>query len=250
MEDRPKLYPFDYSKLVELTKHCELFKKLNDEQGNDKIHVACCKAMKIETHNIGHIIVRYGDMSNDFYVVIEGKVGVRIPSNLQKNPQRLENTPEKPSKVENLKNSPKLKPDFHDRKIDPTHMQKFLGFQKEPMDEVSILGPGEIFGELAIISDKPRAATLVAKTKVVLGVLSKESFQRLIGSFTEKKMNEKIEFLQNLPIFKTWTKIFLQKVSFYFSLKKMQWRQILYKEGSQSFDLYFIKEGDIMVRII
>ena len=115
------------------------------------------------------------------------------------------------------------------------------------MEEVNILSSGEVFGELSILSDKPRAATIIAKTRVVLGVLSKDSFQKLIGSFTERRLNDKIDFLQSLPIFKSWSKIFLLKVSFYFSLRRMSWNQVLFREGSPSNSIYFIKEGDIMV---
>lgn len=40
---------------------------------------------------------------------------------------------------------------------------------------------GDYFGELALLNDKPRAATIVAKTKVIVASLGKDGFQRLLG---------------------------------------------------------------------
>jgi CRP-like cAMP-binding protein len=237
----------EISDIVEMTKHCEFFKKLNEEQGDEKIHHACCKAMKIEEYNPNDIIIKYGEPAACFYVVIDGKVSVRIPSK-QKTLNHF-------NFIDSLNKDPfkkKLKfvPNHFDEKIGVSLLSTLLNFHGQYFEEVSVLGPGDVFGELAILSEKPRAATVQAKTKVVLGVLSKGAFQKLIGAFTEKKLNEKIEFLQSLSLFKSWSRLFLMRISFYFSYKKLSWNQILYKEGSPSNSIYFIKEGDIMVWVI
>lgn len=44
---------------------------------------------------------------------------------------------------------------------------------------------GDYFGELALLNDAPRAASVVAKDKVKLATLGKEGFQRLLGPVTE-----------------------------------------------------------------
>ncbi|VDP86973.1 unnamed protein product [Echinostoma caproni] len=43
------------------------------------------------------------------------------------------------------------------------------------------LGKGQYFGELALLSDQPRAASVFALGKVILAVLGVESFERLLG---------------------------------------------------------------------
>ena len=40
---------------------------------------------------------------------------------------------------------------------------------------------GDYFGELALLDDRPRAATVVSKTEVKVAMLGKEGFQRLLG---------------------------------------------------------------------
>ncbi|KAI9655249.1 MAG: hypothetical protein M1831_004959 [Alyxoria varia] len=46
---------------------------------------------------------------------------------------------------------------------------------------VHTYGKGGYFGELALLNDKPRAASVVSKTEVKLATLGKEGFQRLLG---------------------------------------------------------------------
>lgn len=42
-------------------------------------------------------------------------------------------------------------------------------------------GKGDYFGELALLNDAPRAASVVSKTEVKVATLSKDGFQRLLG---------------------------------------------------------------------
>ena len=45
---------------------------------------------------------------------------------------------------------------------------------------VEIVGPGKFFGEMALIDDSPRSATVVAKTDVKLVPVSRERFMFLV----------------------------------------------------------------------
>ena len=231
----------DYLKIAEVTKNCELFKKIVEEQGNDKIHLACCKAMKLVSYSSGQNIISYGEAAGDFFVVLEGKVSVKIPNPKSRSPR-----------CEDQKASSK-KPGIsffgnNEKQIGFVLLNKFLN--PEPYEEVKTLTIGDVFGELALLNDKPRAATVTAKSRVLLGILSKEAFHRLLAHYAERSINEKIDFLQELPIFKSWSRNYLMKVSFYFTPKKLTWNQVLYRAGQTSFSIFFIKSGDIMVKII
>jgi len=46
---------------------------------------------------------------------------------------------------------------------------------------VKMLGKGDYFGELALLNDKPRAASVVSSSDIKLAMLGKEGFQRLLG---------------------------------------------------------------------
>lgn len=52
-------------------------------------------------------------------------------------------------------------------------------------EAVNKLGKGDYFGELALLNDAPRAASVRAITKMKVATLGKDGFQRLLGPVTE-----------------------------------------------------------------
>ncbi|RWS29307.1 cAMP-dependent protein kinase regulatory subunit-like protein [Leptotrombidium deliense] len=53
--------------------------------------------------------------------------------------------------------------------------------EEEPQTEVGRLGPSEYFGEIALLLDRPRAATVVAKEPLKCVKLDRARFERLLG---------------------------------------------------------------------
>lgn len=51
----------------------------------------------------------------------------------------------------------------------------------EPQIEVGRLGPSDYFGEIALLLDRPRAATVVAKGPLKCVKLDRARFERLLG---------------------------------------------------------------------
>jgi CRP/FNR family transcriptional regulator, cyclic AMP receptor protein len=47
---------------------------------------------------------------------------------------------------------------------------------------VATCGPGDFFGEIALLEDRPRTATVIAKTDVVVNVLARREFAALRGT--------------------------------------------------------------------
>jgi cAMP-dependent protein kinase regulator len=54
-------------------------------------------------------------------------------------------------------------------------------FKKGTDGPVNKVQKGDYFGELALLNDKPRAASVVARTEVKVATLGKDGFQRLLG---------------------------------------------------------------------
>ena len=50
---------------------------------------------------------------------------------------------------------------------------------------IATRGPGEYVGEIALLDDRPRTATVTAKTDVVAEVLSRQEFTSLLASSPE-----------------------------------------------------------------
>jgi len=51
--------------------------------------------------------------------------------------------------------------------------------------ELASRGPGEIMGEMALIDDKPRSATVTAKTKVEAEIITRNDLKRMLSDTPE-----------------------------------------------------------------
>ena len=60
-------------------------------------------------------------------------------------------------------------------------------YREESGEEVLVeYGKGDYFGELALLEDKPRAASVVSTTEVKVATLGKDGFQRLLGPVEDR----------------------------------------------------------------
>ena len=78
--------------------------------------------------------------------------------------------------------------------------------------EVVELQPGHSFGELALLSDKPRAATVRCLTDCTLAVIGRHDYQRLLQKIEQKHIEERIQFFWQLPFLSHWPKRQVEKV--------------------------------------
>jgi ATP-binding cassette subfamily B protein len=72
---------------------------------------------------------------------------------------------------------------------------------KVQMKPVAELHTGDSFGELALINDKPRAATISAILPTFCIILTKKMFKKAIEDLNEGKYKPIVEFLRQTPIF-------------------------------------------------
>ena len=92
--------------------------------------------------------------------------------------------------------------------------------------------PGEAFGELALLYNAPRAATITAKVDCVLWSLDRPTFTNIVKDSAIKKRNAYEEFLKSVKIFSTVEPYELMKVMD--AVKPVE-----FKAGAE-----MIKEGD------
>ncbi|MBP2315949.1 cyclic nucleotide-binding domain-containing protein [Azospirillum soli] len=66
-------------------------------------------------------------------------------------------------------------------------------------EEIAVLGPGRIFGELALLAHRPRAATAVALEATVCEIIRKDSFTQALSSMP--------------PILRSLTRIYIEQLA-------------------------------------
>jgi CRP/FNR family transcriptional regulator, cyclic AMP receptor protein len=57
-------------------------------------------------------------------------------------------------------------------------------------EEIRTLGPGDFFGEIALLEDRPRTATVTAKTPLRFFVLTRQAFRSLLAH--QPELEEKV----------------------------------------------------------
>ncbi|KAJ3031266.1 Cyclic nucleotide-binding domain-containing protein 2 [Rhizophlyctis rosea] len=108
---------------------------------------------------------------------------------------------------------------------------------------VARLEPGQGFGDLALINDSPRLATIITADPCELAVVEKADYNRIIKFIHEKEAKEKMLFLRKIPIFQDWTVASLRSVG-----QKMEWKkflpgQVIIAEGQPLEEFFLIKSG-------
>jgi hypothetical protein len=85
------------------------------------------------------------------------------------------------------------------------------------LKEVSTLDEGKSFGELALITDKSRAATCYVKShNAVLGVLAKKDYAHILGDTFKQKMDKALEVISQFEIFNVLSSRRLSSLYYYF----------------------------------
>lgn len=102
----------------------------------------------------------------------------------------------------------------------------------QPQKYLKEYQPGEAFGELALLYNAPRAATIIAKEKCVLWSLDRATFLNLVKDATIKKREKYEEFLKSVKILSTIEPYEMTKIMD--AVKPME-----YKAGTQ-----IITEGE------
>lgn len=90
-------------------------------------------------------------------------------------------------------------------------------------------------------------ATIRCLKNTHLIVLSKEDYNRIIGTIEKKAYLDRINFLRNIPIFSKLTKTSLGKMTYYFEVKKCIKEHVLFKEGDPADFVYIVKKGEFEI---
>ena len=112
---------------------------------------------------------------------------------------------------------------------EPTHLKVYV--------------PGEGFGELALLYNAPRAATITAKTEYVAWKLDRGTFNHIVKDAAQRKREKYDNFLQSVPI--------LQQVDPYErsklgdAVKECSFKKgdFIIREGEEGDSFYLISEG-------
>ena len=110
------------------------------------------------------------------------------------------------------------------------------------------LSSGDYFGERALLTGEPRAATITAQSKVKVMALDRESFNLLLGPLRDVlDHNMNMRVLESIKIFEKLSRREKKKLSESFSLETFTTGTVIIKQGDVGTKFYILKDGTAKV---
>ena len=173
-------------------------------------HQNICSTLTLETFKPNQVIIKQGDKGDCLYHILHGLVSVQLNIQIDTGIQ------DKSQVVNVLKN-------------------------------ICELSDGDFFGEVALIYNIPRTATITALTETSLIRIDKHPFNRYLKHLFEGQLEDQIEFMQLCPIFNGMPKELLIKLGIRANIKKFATGQIILKTDSKCDSIYIIRRGTVKV---
>lgn len=108
-------------------------------------------------------------------------------------------------------------------------------------------GPGASFGELALMYNAPRAATVTATADSVLWALDRVTFRRILLDKTATKRRMYGDFLKEVPILRSLNTYQLSKLADALSSETLEAGTEIIKEGDVADKFYIVVNGEAEV---
>lgn len=129
--------------------------------------------------------------------------------------------------------------------VDSGQLDCFKQFKKEEEPKkVKEYGPGDVFGELALLYNAPRAASVKATTDVVTWVLDRETFINIVKEAAQKKREHYEEILKKVEILSTIEPYELTQISDALKSTTFHAGDYIIKEGEMGDVFYILEEGE------
>lgn len=103
---------------------------------------------------------------------------------------------------------------------------------------------GDVFGELALLYNAPRAATIQAETECLLWVLDRQTFNHIVKDASQKKREKYEKFLSTVSILQNMDHYERSKLADAIKEKKFAAGEQIIKQGDQGDSFYILADGE------
>lgn len=104
--------------------------------------------------------------------------------------------------------------------------------------------PGEAFGELALLYNAPRAASILSDSESLLWCLDRETFNHIVKDSSRKRREQYENFLAKVKILETMEPYERSVLSDAFAEESFKAGTYIIREGEEGNKFYFIEEGE------
>jgi hypothetical protein len=115
---------------------------------------------------------------------------------------------------------------------------------KEWFIEIKKLHNGDYFGELALLNNAPRAATITTTEPSSFAVIDRVTYKKVLMKIEEKNKEKITTFLTSLPLFKNFPRKNLNNLHLSFEQRNYIYSQVVYFENTKPEYVYFVEQGE------
>ncbi|XP_029705812.1 cGMP-dependent protein kinase 2 [Takifugu rubripes] len=113
--------------------------------------------------------------------------------------------------------------------------------------DLRTLTTGDVFGELAILYNCKRTATVTAKTAVRLWCMERQTYRTIITNKSKKRREQLMGFLKMSRTLKDLNDVQLSKIIDSMEEVKYQDKDVIVREGAEANTFYIILKGEVLV---
>jgi len=113
--------------------------------------------------------------------------------------------------------------------------------------QVATRGKGTCFGELALMYNSPRAATVTAATHAVVWVVDRFTFRRIVTDLSEKRFGVYVGFLKKVELLQPLAEYERKKIAEALEEVNVQGGNVLFREGDMGDSMYLIYSGELRI---
>ncbi|KAL2082189.1 hypothetical protein ACEWY4_022007 [Coilia grayii] len=113
--------------------------------------------------------------------------------------------------------------------------------------ELRTLSSGDVFGELAILYNCKRTASVKAATAVRLWSIQRQKYRTIMTNKSKKKREQLMGFLKTAQTLKALNDLQLSKIIDSMEEVKFQKNEVIVREGAEGNTFYIILEGEVLV---
>jgi len=107
-------------------------------------------------------------------------------------------------------------------------------------------GQGDVFGELALLYNCPRAASVEATEEAVVWQLDRETFSHIVRDASAKRREAFQDFLKTVPLFKPLESYDLMQLADCLQQESLDAGQKILKQGDPGDTFYIVEEGELI----
>ena len=109
--------------------------------------------------------------------------------------------------------------------------------------QLKIYEPGEVFGELSLLYNAPRAASIYAEGEAELYSLDRDTFNHIVKRSTIERRQKYEDFLQKIEILQDLDSYERQKICDCLETEEFKKGDLIIREGEDGDKFYLIQEG-------